>query len=83
MGNFKDTDLAFNYFNIGNSKVLAGEYKKAIKAYTRAIGIVPQHAAAYYNRGVSKVKLKDYLFFFYKSHGFYKQSRLDHEFLSI
>lgn len=44
----------------GNDKYDMGNYRGAIRDYTKVIEISPNDAAAYNNRGISKVELRDY-----------------------
>ncbi len=49
----------FTYIQ-ANEMAKQGEYKKAIKAYDRVIGIDQDFADAYYNRGVAKIRLEKF-----------------------
>jgi len=46
---------AEDHFYSGNTKYELKDYKGAIQDYTKAIELNPNHANAYYNRGVAKV----------------------------
>ena len=48
------------YFKLGNQKLDSEDYKGAISAFTKAIGINPNDRYSYFNRGIAKRNLKDY-----------------------
>ena len=48
------------YFQQGQALYDKGNYAEAIKAYTKAIELNPNHGEAYRRRGVCKVNLKNY-----------------------
>jgi len=48
---------AEDYNNSGNAKYKLQDYKGEIQDYNKAIEIDPNHAFAYYNRGLTKILL--------------------------
>ena len=48
------------YWNSGNAKYNIADYSGAILDYDKAIENDPQYLNAYINRGLAKVKLKNY-----------------------
>ncbi len=48
------------YYNSGNEKAAAKDYKGSIKDYDKAIKANPSFSEAYYNRGSSKIHLNDF-----------------------
>jgi tetratricopeptide (TPR) repeat protein len=52
--------IALEYSNKGIAKAKAGDYKGAIKDFTRAIEINPDYAGAYNDRGIAKRLSGDY-----------------------
>ena len=49
---------AYLYYNRGNAYAAVSDFDKAIEDYDRALELDPKMAEAYYNRGLSKLKLK-------------------------
>lgn len=45
-------------YNKGNEDFVAEDYEAAIESYTVALLEMPEHAAAYLNRGTARLKLK-------------------------
>ena len=52
---------AETYLYRGNDKYKSGDYKRAIVDYTQAIRLKPDYADAYYNRGIAKHDLGQYV----------------------
>ncbi|MDO4732450.1 MAG: tetratricopeptide repeat protein [Bacillota bacterium] len=50
----------WDYFRRGNRAADEGDFPKAIEAYSKAIELDPDYAAAYYNRGSAYDDLKQY-----------------------
>lgn len=55
------SQTAKQYYDRGLAKEELKEYKGAIAAYTKAIGLNPKYSEAYSGRGFVKGELKDYL----------------------
>ncbi|MCM1266021.1 MAG: tetratricopeptide repeat protein [Candidatus Gastranaerophilales bacterium] len=51
---------AKEYYNKGEELFYEGEYERAIKKFTKAIGLVPEHYVCYYNRALCYEKLEQY-----------------------
>ena len=57
ISNEKNYETAATHFYRGNKEAMSGNYKEAIRHYSKAIEINPQSATAFSNRGNAKVKL--------------------------
>jgi tetratricopeptide (TPR) repeat protein len=55
-----DTLAALNFYNNGNSKKKAKDFKGAIQDFTKAIEINPKYSSAYNNRGSARGSLSDF-----------------------
>jgi tetratricopeptide (TPR) repeat protein len=49
------------YFNNGNEKIKQADFTGAIADFTRAININPKYGDAYYNRGIVKAEILEYV----------------------
>jgi tetratricopeptide (TPR) repeat protein len=56
----KDNKTVAEYLTLGSEKEDLKDYRGAIADYDRAIGLEPQNATVYHNRGLAKYSLKDY-----------------------
>ena len=52
-------ELAYIYYNRANLLVMSDRLPEAFDDYTRAIGVNPYFAEAYYNRGLVQIYMKD------------------------
>ena len=57
---FAQTENAKEFYNVGNLKLDARQYKEAIKDYDKAIELNKSFSEAFYNRGLAKNYLNDY-----------------------
>ena len=56
----KDTKTVIEYLTLGSEKEDLEDYQGAIVEYNKALGIEPQNATVYHNRGLAKYSLQDY-----------------------
>lgn len=52
-------DIPYIYFDLGNLYCLASDHLQSIENYDKAIGLYPQMADAYFNRGLVLIYLRD------------------------
>ncbi|MFP4476614.1 MAG: tetratricopeptide repeat protein [Desulfatibacillaceae bacterium] len=50
----------YGWFEDGQDKLMRGRYEEAVESFTRAIGINPDLAVAYYNRAIAYRRLGDF-----------------------
>ena len=56
----KNPEEPVSYNNLGNKEDMVGNHEKAIEYYNKALSINDNYAEAFYNRGLSYYKLKDF-----------------------